>query len=281
MRLPQNALVVDDEEHWRTIYERNLHEVGIESVRTAKSLAEADQAIDAINFAAAVIDIGLDTSDETNVDGLSVMAKLRAMGDDTSIIVITGRSGPEVIEVVSQSIQRYGATATFAKGKLDSSLLQNAIKDALRVYKHNSIRDRVPVYKSLHQDVDQMLWDDLMMRVLGIRGGVAAFYDFLQKLLGSYVPLISSEQSKAIGTELADGVAHAAFWSRAIGRALVVSLGQKSGVEQAATTAVSDGLLHRQYEVGEVLSEYTMGISKGVVYALIGHDRSEFRPIDG
>jgi ActR/RegA family two-component response regulator len=276
VRERENALVVDDEEHWRRIYEANIREVGIESVRTARSLAEAEQAIDAMRFATAVIDIGLDTSDETNVDGLSVMAKLRALRDETSIIVITGRSGPDVIEFVSQSIQTYGATATFAKGKLDSGLLQDAVKSALRAYKKNSAHQRVPVYTSLHHEVDQMVWDHSMMQVLGTRGGAGAFYDFLERLLRGYVPLISSRDSKAIGTELADGVAHGAFWSRGIGKALVVSLGQKSAVEQAEMRAASDGRLHEQYSIGEMLNEYTMGRSRGVVHALIGRNRADF-----
>ena len=121
-----------------------------------------------------------------------------------------------------------------------------------------------------------MVWDDLMMRVLGITEGADAFYDFLDKLLGGYLPMIRGAGDKSLGTDLTDGVAHAAFWSRAIGRAIVVTLGPQSAVDQSTAKVTSDGQLYGRYMVGEMLSEYSMGRSKGVVYTLMDCDRSQF-----
>jgi CheY-like chemotaxis protein len=271
-----SVLIVDDEDFWRKIYAGDVRKLGIESIRCVDSLSEANQAIDSMKFAVAIVDIGLDKHDETNVDGLSVMAKLRSMDDDTGIIVITGRSGSDVIDVVSKSLQKYGATATFAKGKLSSGLLRTSVEDALSAYRQKAVKDRIPVYRALHSGGNQILWDDSMMRVLGIEGGVHVFYDFLEKLLKDYLPILHSQDDSPLGTELADGLAHAAFWSRAVGRAIVVSLGEHSAVDRATAEASSHGRLHGRYEVSGVLSEYAVGQSKGVVYALANRSRPDF-----
>jgi CheY-like chemotaxis protein len=271
MIIRENILILDDESVWRGIYENSIRKLGISSIQTVSSLAEAKRAIDAMKFAVAIIDIGLDTSDETNVEGLLAMDKIRSLGDDTSIIVITGRSGPDVIDVVSESIQKHGAVATFAKGKVDSGLLRNAVTDGLRVYREKEADQDVSVHEVLRHQENQMVWDHMMMRVLGINEGVAVFYGFLERLLRAYLPLVSRDNDKAIGVDLDDGVVHGAFWSRAIGSAVVVSLGQQFAVERAMETVASDGSLHGRYRVGEILSEYSKGKSKGVVYALLNY----------
>jgi CheY-like chemotaxis protein len=272
-----SVLIVDDEAVWRDIYTDSVRKLGIDSIRAVDSLAEAKHTIDCMKFAVAIVDIGLDKNDETNVDGLSVMAKLRSVGDDdTSVIVITGRTGSDVIDVVSTSIQKYGAAATFAKGKLKPELLQSSVERALQAHREKSAIDRIPVYSVLLHGDNQMVWDYSMMQVLGIEGGAHIFYDFLETLLKGYLPLLSSENDNIMATDLHDGIAHGAFWSRALGQAIVVSLGQQLYVDRAVLKASLHGQLYGQYRVGNVLSEYSLGRSKGVVHSLMDRDRLEF-----
>lgn len=275
-----NILIVDDEEVWRKTYEKSIRQLDVHSIRVVGNLADAMQAIDEMRFAAAIIDIGLNRLDETNVDGLRVMEKLRAAGDETGIVVITGRSGSDVIDVVSQSIQKYGAVATFAKGKIDHVSLRNAITSSLRVHAEKMARKRVSAHREIPHAGSQLAWDDLMMRVLGINEGVAVLYELLEKLLRPYLPLIGSGEGRSIGSDLAGGVAHGAYWSRAIGMPVVVSLGRKADIDKE-TGVAPGGMLDGRYESGEVLAKCTVRKATGTVRELKNYGRSQFARISG
>ena len=85
MTVSANALVVDDEPSWSEVYQRALWRVGVDRVEVTDTYEGAATAIDALRFAVAVVDIGLAVDDDTNVDGLRVMEKIRTAGDPTSI----------------------------------------------------------------------------------------------------------------------------------------------------------------------------------------------------
>jgi CheY-like chemotaxis protein len=52
------------------------------TIKVTPNLVGAEQLIDAAKFAVAFVDVGLDADDDGNVDGLRVMEKIRATGDD-------------------------------------------------------------------------------------------------------------------------------------------------------------------------------------------------------
>ncbi len=78
MAVSANALVVDDEPSWSEVYQRALWRVGVDRVEVTDTYEGAATAIDAMRFAVAIVDIGLAVDDDTNVDGLRVMEKIRA-----------------------------------------------------------------------------------------------------------------------------------------------------------------------------------------------------------
>lgn len=75
MTLKDNVLLVEDERRWSEIYERAVRRVGFESVRAVTTFSDAEQAVDSMRFAVAVVDIGLHVDDDRNVDGLRVMGR--------------------------------------------------------------------------------------------------------------------------------------------------------------------------------------------------------------
>ena len=79
------------------------------TVKVAEDLAEATALIDEMQFAVAFVDIGLDVANDRNIDGLRVMDKIRSAHDETSIVVVTGRSGQDVLPIAKDAVRRYGA----------------------------------------------------------------------------------------------------------------------------------------------------------------------------
>jgi len=112
----RNLLIVEDEPEWCEIYADVAKREGVNSVKIAEDLAQAAALVDEIQFAVAFIDIGLDVGDDRNIDGLRVMDKIRSVKDETSIIVVTGRSGTDVLSI-RDSIMRYNAHRIVGKGK--------------------------------------------------------------------------------------------------------------------------------------------------------------------
>ena len=126
MAITVPALVVEDERSWSEVYERALWRVGVDRVEVADTYQSAATAIDAMRFAVAVVDIGLAVDDDRNVDGLRVMEKIRVVGDPTSIIVVTGRSGRDVVPIIRDSIKKFGAYDTIAKNTLVPAELRSS-----------------------------------------------------------------------------------------------------------------------------------------------------------
>jgi len=93
----RNLLIVEDDGEWRDAYSRTAAKSGVFRVKVAEDLPSAKALIDEIQFAVAFIDIGLDVNDDQNVDGLLVMEKIRSIDEATSIVVVTGRSGRDVM----------------------------------------------------------------------------------------------------------------------------------------------------------------------------------------
>jgi ActR/RegA family two-component response regulator len=275
MTIHGNALLVDDEPSWSEVYERAMRRVGIETVRIARSYEDAASEIDSMRFAIALVDIGLREHDDRNVDGLRVLEKIRATGDRTSVIVITGRSGGDVLPIVRDAIKKFNAFDTIAKGTLVPAELRALIGDGLRLYELGSGDDKKPLYEALRGDMDQMVWDDMLMRKAVTSGGAHELYGLINSLFTPFAPLLSGEPGgvRIENDDLGCGV----FWSRGIGAAIVACFGQPDRVTSAMAAASADGLLLGQYRVGELAGEYSSPAAKGAIYRLEGHPRSVFR----
>src|SRR6202012_1385288 len=103
---------------WSDIYERMVRQAGLTNITVTDNFEDAERAIDSMRFAVALVDIGLRVDDDRNIDGLRGMEKIRAAGGRTSIIVITGRSGRDVVPIIRDSIKKYSAYDTLAKSSL-------------------------------------------------------------------------------------------------------------------------------------------------------------------
>lgn len=135
------VLIVEDEDAWAQVYRRTVHGFGEElSVQAAKTYVAAVKLIESMTFAVAFIDIGLDISDDRNVDGIRVMEKIRENSEDTCIILVTGRSGQDVIQITSDAIEKYNAYGTVGKGSVTPANLRRLLEGALLRYRDSLTR---------------------------------------------------------------------------------------------------------------------------------------------
>ena len=144
----RNVLIVEDEDEWRKIYERIVSfQFPEQTIKIAKDLAGAERLIDSTKFAVAFVDVGLDITDDHNVDGLRVMQKIRDTGDETSIVVVTGRSGQDVLSIARDAIKKYDAYDTIGKGSIEPSDIKRLLNGGLQAYRSATTSGRMDARK--------------------------------------------------------------------------------------------------------------------------------------
>ena len=268
-----NALVVEDENSWSEVYQRAVRRVGLDQVVVTDKYEQAAGAIDAMRFAIAVVDIGLSVDDDRNIDGLRVMEKIRALGDGTSIIVVTGRSGRDVVPIIRDSIKRFDAFDTIAKDTLVPAALRGLIAGGLDEYKRGLGDDKKLLYAALRGDTDPLVWDDLVLRGIQVSGGAAELYRLVEGLLGGFVPLVPGDRG---GVHLLDDVACGAFWSRGTGEPVVACFGAGKRIDAVTEATAESGNLLGRYPVEKIAGRYSTPSIRGVVYRLADKHRSDF-----
>jgi CheY-like chemotaxis protein len=273
MAVSVNALVVEDDPEWSRIYKRALGKVGVDRVEVAEAYEGASTKIDSLRFAVAVVDIGLAVDDDTNVDGLRVMEKIRQVGDPSSIIVVTGRSGRDVVSIIRDSLRKFDAYDTIAKSTYNPAELRGLLEGGLDKFRHALGDDKKQLYAALRGKTDPLVWDDKMLRgAAGGTGGVGELYRLVEGLLGSFVPLVPGDGE----VRLLDGIASGAFWSRGTGEPIVACFGTAERVDEAVKEAAESGVLLGRYRVREVSGRHSSASTKGMVWRLADHDRSDF-----
>ena len=262
----EKILIVEDDEEWRGIYERAVRDAGSEAgfaheIEVAEDLDSADRLIDATKFAVAIVDVGLDVEVDGNIDGLKVMAKIRSMDDETSIIVVTGRSGQDVLEITRNALKDHNAFDTVSKSSVTPSKISELVAEGLVSYRKAAAASREraggrrAVGDELRGEVPSMNWDDRVMRATEFRSSALNFYDFLNGLLGRYLPLVHRPEEQPVTVDSSLGLVHGDFWSRAIGAAIVVCFGAEASFDQAIGEARAEGKLLGRYPIGRQLTE--------------------------
>jgi ActR/RegA family two-component response regulator len=266
-----NVLVVEDEKDWRDIYIRNSQPQHSGVLKDTASLAEATVAIEEMAFAVAFVDIRLDKHDDENTDGLRVLELLRRNGDHTSAIMLTGHG---TVGITRDALKEFDAYEALEKAEVDPQNIQKLIVQATQDC-NTLARAEDPMAPAVLRGRRTVWeWDSEMLEVTGGKGGADALYRFLEHLADSFLPLVSGAEEDLMkrreGLELAMG----AFWSRAIGQAVVIAFGQ----EKSLDAALEMGELERfaGNPVGDMLRERAKGGLAGVVAAVPDRPRSTF-----
>ena len=286
MRAGGNVLIVEDEDDWAEAYEDAAKAVGVaQTTRTAKDRASAERLIDKTRFAVAFVDISLDPADGRNTDGLQVMRKIRAVGDRTSIIVVTGRGGQDAIKIAREALKDYDAFDILGKSTVEPLELSELLRNALDEYRRAAPVRRQDARDAIRGEVPSPHWDDQVMRATRFRGDAGSFYDFLNELCGDFLPLVARDDATQAVIDPATGMVVGDFWSRGIGAAVRICFGPAESLERAIATTGNGAAMFGKYRTGQRLNEarhprrQVDGAVEGAVFALEGCKREDFRKI--
>lgn len=269
-----NVLIVEDDEEWRGSYFRAATEYGVTTVSVAENLTDAEELISGMQFALAFIDIGLNEDDDRNRDGLKVMEKIREMRDQTSIIVVTGRSGRDVLPITRAALRDYEAFEIVSKVEIGPETLAGLVDGGLERFRAtNSSAGGAAAY--LRGTEAQLLWDHHMLSGLPVKGGVQGLYGFLDQLLQPYLPLVPKLGTSEVSLD-ADGAALGLYWSRAIGEAVRFCFGAQGRMHEEVERARQTRSLRDKHRVGEMLRERSASGLSGAVFQSIGESRGDF-----
>ena len=274
MGIHENILIVEDEEEWRGIYERAVGAQGSrQTVRVATDLASAERLIDAAKFAVAFVDIGLDISDDGNVDGVRVMEKIRATDPDTSIVVVTGRSGQDVLQIARDAIKKYGAYDTVGKSTVRPADIRRLLEGGLEAYRSTVAPSRMAARDALSGNANPNVWDDRVTRAIGFKGDMGAFYGFLGELFGEYLPIVPRRDGDPTIVDQERKLVYGGYWSRAIAAAIAICVGALDEFDAAAKAALEAlGNDDAAHPIGELEGP---GV-KGGIFMMKEQDRTAF-----
>jgi ActR/RegA family two-component response regulator len=269
VRSSNNVLIVEDDEEWCGIYRRAVErEISNPAVRVARDLVSASRLIDLMKFAVAFVDVGLDTEDDHNVDGLLVMEKIRSMSDETSLVVVTGRSAQDVLPITRDAIMKYGAYDTVAKNRVDPRTIRDLAAGGLAAYRKASAAGPRAAREALRGATHPMFWDDDVMRATKFRGSAGNLYAFLNELLREFLPIAATPEGAAAEIDSSANVVHGSYWSRAAGAEVIVCFGALNDLDRLVAEANGGRKLLGQYSGGQLVKELTGYGMKGTVFLL-------------
>jgi ActR/RegA family two-component response regulator len=274
LALIENLLIVEDDAEWCNAYKRAAEKEGFRLIKAAKDLAEAETFVDEIQFALAFIDIGLNVKDDQNVDGLRVMQKIRESGDETSIVVVTGRAGRDVLPITRDSLIKYGAHDIVGKAEIEPKDIRAILKTGREAFRHRISTALPAAHNALRGKLEPWEWDDQMLRTLHVTDGVRGLYRFLDQLAGEFLPLIPRNTEDPLVIE--SGMADASYWSRSVGQAVVLFYAEAERAAPVIEAARSQGTLLGRYQVDAVLVEKSGNGLGGAVFAQRNTTRQSF-----
>jgi ActR/RegA family two-component response regulator len=274
----ENILIVEDDESWRQIFQRAVgSQQPNQCIYMARDFDSARQLIEAAKFAVAFVDVGLDAADDTNVDGLHVMEWIRSEGDETSIIVVTGRSGQDVLGITRDAITKYGAYDTVGKSTINPAAIREMLNGGLQAYRNAIAAQRITAQEELRGDMSAMRWDDETMHAIHFGYDVSQFYDFLSRLFGEYLPVVSRLPGDYARPDPSTGLVYGDYWSRAIADGVVVCFGAAEQFDQVIGSGQANGYLLGKYKIGDPIKELSLYGIKGAVFSLSECKREDFR----
>jgi ActR/RegA family two-component response regulator len=276
VKVIDSVLIVEDEGDWCAIYERSAQRQGVSTIRVAKSLVEAELLLDAMSFAVAFVDIGLDARDDRNVDGLRVMERIRALGDETSIIVVTGRSGRDVLDITRDAIRKYGVFEIVGKVPIEPGDIDALLQRGLKEFRSAAINREPRVHEVLQGGLPGWSWDDQVLRATRIAGGVSTLYGFLDNLFAQFLPVVARKDGDHVQVDSATEVAYGEYWSRAMGKGILLCFGDEEHMKRVTEGAAPGGTILSRFHVDEVLDEREAGGVVGTVFALTDAPRQSF-----
>ncbi|MCJ7830757.1 MAG: response regulator [Desulfobacterales bacterium] len=122
------VLIVEDYTDWRELLAGMLQREG-HTVQTAATLREAHAILQQIrDLDLAILDIRLVETDESNEDGMELLAEIHGQQGFTQVIMITGHG---TMERQRMAFRRFKAFDFFRKEQFDSDEFRHGVQEAV------------------------------------------------------------------------------------------------------------------------------------------------------
>jgi two-component system response regulator PilR (NtrC family) len=142
------VLIVEDYTDWRDLLCGMLQREGLD-VETAGSLEEAQAALErSKDLDLAILDIRLVETDETNEDGMRLLAEIRNKQEFIRVIMITGHG---TMEMQRKAFREYKAFDFFRKEQFDSDDFRKGVQEAVEEAARDRQRTRDKGYMHEHR----------------------------------------------------------------------------------------------------------------------------------
>lgn len=244
-------LVVEDDDDARVTLAAVLKREGVR-VEACGSLAEATAAIESRRFDLALIDIMLaGPQDRSNRDGIDVLARIKAAGEGTMTLVLSGQSDPDL---VADIWQEHGADGYISKERAEReypSYFLTKIREALGTGQPPpQARDWNSLVGALAPDANEA---EFVHEILGgatFSGGLPVLRDILLDAGRWLVPLLPSRDRSPRGLKPSGpGTFTGSYWSKGQGCPVrIVLRGSNAGATDGDPDEAT--LLHRRTKGG-------------------------------
>jgi hypothetical protein len=172
---------------------------------------------------------------------------------------------------------RYNAHNILGKADITPVDIRQALTTGLEAFEKKNSVIAQPAHAVLKGDLEPLKWDNQMMRVIGIQRGIQDLYRFLDRLASQFLPLTPARPAAAVAKDEATDVMHGAYWSRAIGEAVVVCFAAPAQAECHIDPVKQGGqALLGRYDVDQVLNEFSAHGISGAVFSLNHVQRDAF-----
>jgi hypothetical protein len=223
VRAPTRALIVEDNDTWAYTFSRATGRAGIAESVGCKSLQDVEDELRVARFDIAIIDVGLDSEDDVNADGIAALKLIRqSEGDETRCVMVTGWQGGDRMDLMSFAQQKFGVDWAFMKERYDARAMIAKLTEFLEEVSSRRLFFSAPL-GCLGSSMESDQFEARLLSMISPGGGAQNLHSAVSRLVSSAFPLVAmnSDFPLTVGT---DGVWTGIYWSRALASAVAIGL---------------------------------------------------------
>jgi CheY-like chemotaxis protein len=246
------VLVVEDIDTTRNMYVRNLELHSDYRVEAAADLAEATEALDALTFHVAVVDIMLaGPKDTANRDGTKVLDRIRELDEGTRAVVLSAQEEPQQVR---EFMKQHDAFDYLEKDEL----LKTGIGKMLEYVSNAAEDSRVgcepswdTVVGALAGRREEPIFVSEVMGALKFGGGFENLQRTLTAVVRYLAPLVPAlDGDRGLVFDEERGVLAARYWSKGQGCAIEFVVSGRESEGRAEGASSQDGALTEREKGG-------------------------------
>ena len=224
MHNPNRILVSEDTAAWQGIFKAVVP--GDYKLVPATTLQETLQKLDKFFFNAAIVDLALDPTNESRLDGVETMKRIARDGEGTQAIVLTGKGS---VDLAVQSLRDYRVFHFLEKEKFDEKAFLEILAEAsIQGYRFAQGPGHMSAVEPLFDSVDRQR----CASILGVSR--ADLETMVNALVREAMPIRFKTARLALRLDPAEHSLTCDFWSKWFGEGLRVSAGRKGTIKEPA-----------------------------------------------